>query len=109
MLIGESTVFGYADKLSPLDYGGGSWVFYEQDGKPLFMAPDDEKRFRISVEGNMYEGTVSAQAAGIIFTMFALSDLSFRYNSDHLSDAYARLYEFALNHAEASAIFAATD
>ena len=73
------------------------------------MSPDADKRFRIFRETNGYVGEVSAEAAGIIATLFALSHLSFRHEADQLSDAYMRLYEFAGDHPEAGEIYKAID
>lgn len=48
LMIGENAVYSLMEQLSPLDYGGGFWNFYEQEGKPLFLAPISKTRFRIS-------------------------------------------------------------
>lgn len=104
----ENMLYGLMDRLSP-DYGGGFWNFYELDGKPLYLAPTSKSRFRIVWADNGYQGEVSADAAGIIATMFALSHLSFRFEDDRFSEAYARLYEFAADHPEAGEIFQAID
>ncbi|RWR26216.1 antirestriction protein [Sinirhodobacter populi] len=85
------------------------WTFHELDGKPLFLAPSSKPRFRISWDGNGYQGEVSSEAAGIIATMFALSHLSFRFEDDRFSDGYLRLYEYAADHPEAGEIFQAID
>ena len=109
MLLGERTVYQLMSWLAPEDYTGGMWRFHEQGRQPLFLSPDTEKRFRISCETNGYQGEVSTEAAGIIATLFALSHLSFRHEADQLADAYARLYAFAGDHAEAGEIFSAID
>lgn len=109
MLIGERTVYQFMFWLAPDNYNGGFWHFHERDGQPLFLSPDTGKRFRIACETNGYVGEVSAEAAGIIATLFALSHLSFRHEVDHLSDAYMRLYEFAGDHPEAGEVFQAID
>ena len=109
MLIGERTVYQFMSWLAPEDYAGGMLRFHEQGRQPLFLSPDTEKPFRISCETNGYQGEVSAEAAGIIATLFALSHLSFRHEADQLADAYARLYAFAGDHAEAGEIFSAID
>ncbi|MDN5788650.1 antirestriction protein [Pseudorhodobacter sp.] len=109
MLIGERTVFDFMGWLSPNDYGGGLWTFFEFEGKPLFLAPDTDTRFQISCDGNGYRGVLSAEAAGIIATLFAMSHLSLRHESEHLSDGYARLYAYAGAHPEAGEIFQAID
>lgn len=109
LVIGEHTVFSFLVQLSPADYGGGMWDFYELAGEPLYLAPTSKPRFRIFCEGNGYEGEVSAGAAGIIATLFAFSHLSFRHDSDELAAGFARLYAYATDHPEAPEIFQAID
>lgn len=108
LIVAENTLYSLMDRLSP-DYGGGSWNFYELDGKPLYLAPDSQSRFRMSWPDNGYQGEVSADAAGIIATLFALSHLSFRFMDDRFSEGFARLYDYAARHPEASEIFEAID
>ena len=109
MLISERAVYQFMSWLAPDDYIGGLWSFHERGGQPLFLSPDADKRFRIFCETNGYMGEVSAEAAGIIATLFALSHLSFRHEADQLSEAYMRLYGFAGDHPEAGEIFKAID
>ncbi len=109
MIVGEHTVYSLMERLSPAEYGGGSWDFYERSGAPLFMAPTSKPRFRIEPDITMFSGEVSAEAAGIIVTLFAFSHLSFRHGSDQLADGYERLYRYAAGHAECSAILQAID
>ncbi|NPD15069.1 antirestriction protein [Xinfangfangia sp. D13-10-4-6] len=109
LIFAENFIYALMELLSPLDYGGGFWNFFEMAGQPLYLAPTSKPRFRITWEGNGYQGEVSADAAGIIATMFALSHLSFRFEDDRFSEAYARLYEFAAGHPEAGEIFQAID
>jgi Antirestriction protein. len=108
LIAAENMLYGLMDRLSP-DYGGGFWNFYELDGKPLYLAPTSKPRFHIAWSDNGYLGEVSADAAGIIATMFALSHLSFRFEDDRFSEAYLRLYEYAADHPEAAEIFQAID
>jgi len=59
---------------------------------------------------NGHSGTVSGDAAGIIATLYALSQLAFRFEeATVLSDRFHQLREFALDHREAVAIFEAID
>ena len=109
MLIGERAIYQFMSWLAPDDYTGGLWHFHERGGQPLFLSPDSDKRLRIAYETNGYMGEVSAEAAGIIATLFALSHLSFRHEADQLSEAYMRLYEFTGDHPEAGEIFKAID
>lgn len=105
----ENTLYSLMDRLSPQDYGGGFWDFYELDCKPLYLVPTSKPRYRIAWDTNGYEGEVSADAAGIIATLFALSHLSFRFESDLLTEGYSRLYDHAAEHSEAAEIFQAID
>ena len=73
LIIGEHTVFRFMEILSPGDYGGGLWDFYERAGQPLYLAPTSKPRCRLFCEGNGFEGEVSSDAAGIIATLFAFS------------------------------------
>lgn len=109
LIVAENAVYSIMERLSPSDYGGGFWNFYEHDGCPLFMAPTSKPCFRIVRDITEYEGEVSAEAAGIIATLFAFSHLSFQFQSDLLGEGYGRLYRYAAEHPEASAIFQAID
>ena len=108
-LVGELTVYSFMDQLSSADYDGGVWEFYERDGRPLYLVPTAKPTYRMAWGMNGYAGEVSADAAGIIATLFALSHLSFQAQSDALSDAFHRLYDYAAAHADAHEIFRAID
>jgi len=109
MIVAESAVYAFMSRLSPRDYGGGFWNFYEHHGKPLFLAPATDRRFRIESDITEFRGEVSAEAAGIIATLFTFSHLSFKFESERLSDGYELLFRYCDGHPEASAIFAAID
>ncbi|MGB3833307.1 MAG: antirestriction protein [Mesorhizobium sp.] len=109
LIVAENTVYSLMQRLSPHDYGGGFWNFYEHDGQPLFLAPATERRFRIESTITEYSGEVSAETAGIIATLFTFSHLSFKFESDRLAEGYHRLLDWCDGHPEASAIFAAID
>ncbi|MCP4561758.1 MAG: antirestriction protein [Bosea sp.] len=108
-IIAENTVYAMMERLSPQDYGGGHWDFYEDRGRPLFLAPTSKPRFRIAGEITCFQGEVSAGAAGIIATLFAFSHLSFQYRSDRLADGYSHLHRYVGGHPEASEIYQAID
>ena len=109
LLIGEMTVYHHMERLSPRDYRGCLWDFYERDGKPLYLAPASKPRLQIICDTNGYEGEVSAGAAGIIATLFAFSHLSFQYPVDLMAEGYSRLYDYAAEHPESAEIFQAID
>ncbi|MGV6876579.1 antirestriction protein, partial [Pseudochelatococcus sp. B33] len=83
--------------------------FYEHAGQPLFLAPASRPRFGIESGLTEFRGEVSAEAAGIIATMFTLSHLSFRHESYLLAEGYHRLHAYLGGHPEASEIFQAID
>jgi len=109
MLIGEVSVFRFMGLLAPQDYRGGFWNFFELDGKPLYLAPAKQSRFHLSCASNGFDGEMSADAAGIVATLFALSHLALDFEDEHLSDGYDRLIDYARNHSEAADIFGAID
>lgn len=109
LIVAENTLYNLMTWLSPRDYGGGFWDFYEYEGTPLYLAPTSRQRYRIACDTNGYEGRVSADAAGMIATLFTFSHLSFKYQSDLLAERFQRLYAFAADHPEASEIFQAID
>lgn len=109
LIVAENSVYSLMERLSPRDYGGGLWNFYEDAEQPLFLAPSSKPRFRIESQITEYRGEVSAEAAGIIATLFAFSHLSFRFESDFLAAGYERLHGYVDSHAEASAIYRAID
>jgi hypothetical protein len=109
LIVAENTVYTFIDRLSPRDYGGGFWNFYERRGYPLFLAPASDRRFRIESDITEFRGEVSAEAAGIIATLFTFSHLAFQTDSDLLPLGYDRLHAYVDGHSEASAIYAAID
>ncbi|GGB12834.1 antirestriction protein [Brucella endophytica] len=109
LIVAENAVYTFMQQLSPSDYGGGFWNFYEREGQPLFLAPTSRPRYRIESGITQYCGEVSAEAAGIIATLFTFSHLSFRYESEFLARGYGRLYDYSTGHPEASEIFQAID
>ncbi|RFC64752.1 antirestriction protein [Mesorhizobium denitrificans] len=109
MMAAEFAIYSFMEKLSPLDYRGGYWQFFELDNKPLFIAPTSKPRFRITGDITTFQGEVSAEAAGIIATLFTCSHLSFQHPSELLPEGFARLHAYVDGHAEASEIFRAID
>ena len=77
------------------------------------MAPELSERLRLEVDGNGFSGEMSADAAGIVATLFALGQLAAEIEgtdaADALIDRYHFLREFVDGHAEARAIYQAID
>ena len=109
LLVFEGAVYDFMRRFSP-DYRGGFWDFTELSNGGFYMSPQHEGTFRFSVDTNGYEGEMSPDAAGITVCLFAYSHLSFRYpDDDAFGDHFHLLRAFAIEHAEAAAIFAAID
>lgn len=99
----ENNVFAWMRHLSS-EYTGGFWNFYELSNGGFFMAPAQDA-ITLCCEGNYYEGTMSAEAAGIVVCLYAMSNANF----DFPEDLYWNLRDYAADHAEAEEIFAAID
>lgn len=109
LMIFEGTVYTFMRRFAP-DYRGGLWQFFELSNHGFYMAPEEQQTYRISVATNGYEGHMSADAAGITVCLSTYSHLSFEYFGDEaFAEHFHRLRDFALQHAEVSAIFAAID
>lgn len=114
-LAGENHVYSTALKLSK-DYSGGSWAFKELSTGGGYMVPECAETLSVSVSGNWFEGELSADAAGIVFTLFTLNALIWHTHSkeatgllDKLVLQFERLQQYARQHAESHLIFAAID
>lgn len=101
-------VFKYAHAFSK-DYQGDFWKAWQLSNGGAFMTPKTRKNYPICVPGNFYEGNMSAEAFGITVSLFALGEISWTTEQDADIDAYHALRDFALDHAEATAIMAAID
>lgn len=112
MMRGESLVYAWLRRLSE-DYNGGFWNYYELSNGGFYLAPELTGRLCLEVDGNGYSGELSADAAGIVATLFTLGQLAADNQStdvaDVLIDRYHFLRDFARDHAEAAEIFRAID
>lgn len=107
MVTVEHHVFSFMHTLAA-DYRGGYWHFYELSNGGFYMAPWRDSLL-LRVPGNGYEGSMTADAAGITACLFALSYLSFRLSDESINRHFHLLRDFALQHAEISEIIAAID
>jgi antirestriction protein len=104
----ETAVFDWMHRVAA-DYRGGVWQFYELSNGGFYMAPDHGS-YRLCVDGNGYEGVMSADAAGITTCLFAYSHLSFNDPKRELfAERFHQLREYALQHEEAAGILGAID
>ena len=105
----EPVVYGVTDRMTG-DYTGGYWNFYTLSNGGFYMAPSEIRVFHVKCQ-NMYEGDLSGDALGITACLYAYSNLSISLSD--IAREYARHYqllrEYMVEHAEVSAIVAATD
>ena len=73
MLRGEISVYNWLDRLSQ-EYSGGFWHYYEIPNG-FYMAPADYETLHIVWPMNWCDRTMSADAAGIVATLYALCEL----------------------------------
>ena len=106
--VGQNLFPAYLDKLS-VDYKGGYWEFYELSNGGWYMAPSGEQRYQMRWDGNHYEGEMSADAAGITASLYALCELANTTEEDSLIQAYHWLREYAAQHPEWEEIYQAID
>ena len=104
----EDTVFDFMRRFAT-QYVGGYWDMLDLSNGGFYMRTGSEPvNFRVPSNG--YEGVMSADAAGITVCLFAYSHLSFQFPEEaHFSRHFYQLRAYALEHPEASMIFAAID
>jgi hypothetical protein len=109
---GENLVYAWLSRLAS-EYRGGLWQFYELSNGGFYLAPLLERPLTVRVDGNGYDGVMSADAAGVVACLFALGQLAHELDGTSagaaLSEHYHRLREYALDHLEAPAILHAID
>jgi hypothetical protein len=115
MMRGEALVYGWL-RLLCQRYKGSYWHYYTLSDGGFYMAPDLAERLEIQVEGNGFCRELSADAAGIVATLFALGqlvaervDAAGTATAESLIEQYHLLRGFAAQHAEAAVIFLAID
>ncbi|WP_193059440.1 antirestriction protein [Halomonas sp. 3A7M] len=83
------------------DYQGGSWEFYElSDRQAAYIAPGRDELLSIKVAGAFYEGSMTADAAGITATLIALNKLANTTRLSRFANQYHALRMFACTHPE---------
>lgn len=103
----EPHIFAWMD-LFCADYCGGIWQFYTLSNGGAFIAPepdgDDVEKWTLFNPMNGNDVEMSAEAAGIAACLMAYSHHAMRTECDTMTEHYYRLRDYALNHAECSAI-----
>jgi hypothetical protein len=108
----EPRVFANLDSLCAA-YQGAYWEFYELSNRGFYMAPRLPSNLTLDCPGNGFEGSVSPDAAGIVATLYTLSQMSSLYVGkpvgSRCTDNYHRLLQYVDGHPEARSIFGAID
>ena len=104
----EALLFTWAENLSA-DYAGGLWAFKTLSNGGLYGFPHGDGPFNVEVQTNGYVGSMSADAFGIVASLFSLCHLTEMTLSDEFFDLYHKLRDFAAEHAERREIFKAID
>ena len=79
MLAFERHVYCWMRRLCP-HYDGGYWKFYDLSNGGFYIAPADEKRMWLTWPGNYFDDEMSADAAGMVATLYALNDFAQQVN-----------------------------
>ena len=107
-LHGERLIFSWLRELSN-DYQGGYWHYYWLSNGAFYMAPDISSKLRLVWANNFFDGEMSADAAGIVATLYGLNHLSSIKHNDMLSERYHGLCQYVAQHSESSLIWRAID
>ena len=105
---GEHAVYGFMSSFCK-EYNGGDWEFYTLSNGGFFMALLGDQPMRLQIDTNMCDQQMSAQAAGIVVSLFALGLMAERTQSDRVINHYHLLRDFVECHPEASKIYQAID
>lgn len=111
-MAGENLVYTIATDMCK-DYTGGYWEYVSNATKTvMYMHPKTDDKFTVSAQ-NYYQGTMGAEAFGIVCTLYALNHLMFpplpEPVLENLVEKFYALRDFAATHEEADEIFAAID
>ena len=107
MLAFERHVYCWMRRLCS-HYDGGYWNFYDLSNGGFYIAPADEKKMWLTWPGNYFNDEMSADAAGIVVTLYALNDFAEQI-SPAFGEKHRQLYDYIESHPEAQAIYAAKD
>lgn len=94
-------------------YQGGYWDYFELSNGAVYMAPTGmAEPLAMSCASNWYDGTMSADAAGITATLVGLNRMAWGTDGavrDRFVNLFYALREYALDHPEAGEIMRAID
>lgn len=92
------------------DECGGDWLVWELSNDSFYMAPSDKNTtFSMQCGGNFYDGTMTGDAAGVVVCLVAFCRMAEITEQERFIELFYGLREWAMEHPEASSIFAAID
>lgn len=109
-LLLEPRLYSFADILIE-NYRGAYWEMHEVSNGGFFMTPSLGQSVTLSCP-NGYRGTMTTEAAGLTLALYSFSHLSFHTQGQlqaSCANQYHWLRGYAMEHAEAEAIFQAID
>lgn len=109
MVFVETSVYSALSTLSEGVYRGAYWEFYTLSNGSFYMAPRHDEGYRLVCAGNGFEGHLSADACGVVATLFGLNRVVSNFHDEQLIERYYELREFALGHPESALIMACID
>lgn len=98
-VLGEPLVYEWMTVLAQ-GYNGSNWHYYTLSNGGFYMAPETKQQIKVVVASNYFEGEMSADAAGIVATLYALGNLASRTEQDRIKEMYHRLRDYASGHQE---------
>jgi len=98
----------WMQRLCPGYDAKGVWAAFELSNGGFYVVPKSREHYAME-SPNGYSAILSAEAAGIVVSMFAINYVANETEVDYLSDAYHALRHFGAEHKEAQGIFALTD
>lgn len=101
--------FAWAGRLSDEYDETSRWRGRVLSNNGFYLVPNSCLTYGVSVAGNGYEGTMTAEAFGITVSLFALGQIANMTEDDGDILLYHALRDYALDHSESVEIMAAID
>lgn len=105
----ERLIYQVMGEYAP-DYNGGYWTMWELSNGSFYMAPGlKDESYEMSYAMNQYQGTMTADAAGVVVCLMAFNRMAWKTKEERFIDLFYGLRDWADSHPESAKIFAAID
>jgi hypothetical protein len=101
--------FAWAERLGDEYDETSQWEGRVLSNNGFYLVPNSRRTYGVSVAGNGYAGTMTAEAFGITLSLFALGQIANTTEEDRDILLYHALRDYALDHSESVEIMAAID